>query len=252
MSIGSRDLATRLKPLVDPEAVTRRRRLVFTRPESRALQRIIQTQIEPTNELQDLRRRSSSCSPPKPERQPPTGRRSARVDAASPCPDSHTSPPLAVLGSREKGRDWRQTWRGADRSSARASRGADLARGNRLHVPTAGVRDRNLRGRRPRGAPRRPGRRASGSRRGRQRAVEPAAARSPRDDRAGRSRRLRAHRADARAARRRRRPAPARVRDLRRPATASTCSRSPASSRSRSSSLCTRCSPSPRRIRRTS
>jgi hypothetical protein len=54
MSIGSRDLATRLKPLVDPEAVTRRR-LVFTRPESRALQRIIQTQIEPTNELQNLR-----------------------------------------------------------------------------------------------------------------------------------------------------------------------------------------------------
>ena len=54
-SIGSRDLATRLKPLVDPEAVTRRRRLVFTRPESRALQRIIQTQIEPTDELQDLR-----------------------------------------------------------------------------------------------------------------------------------------------------------------------------------------------------
>jgi len=54
MSIGSRDLATRLKPLVDPAAVTRRR-LVFTRPESRALQRIIQTQLEPTNELQDLR-----------------------------------------------------------------------------------------------------------------------------------------------------------------------------------------------------
>jgi hypothetical protein len=54
-SIGSRDLATRLKPLIAPVATTRRRRLVFTRPESRALQRIIQTQIEPTNELQNLR-----------------------------------------------------------------------------------------------------------------------------------------------------------------------------------------------------
>jgi hypothetical protein len=55
VSVGSRDLATRLKPFVDLEATTRRRRLVFTRPESRALQRVIQTQIEPTNELQDLR-----------------------------------------------------------------------------------------------------------------------------------------------------------------------------------------------------
>lgn len=55
ISIGSRDLATRLKPLVRPVATRRRRRLVFTRPESRALQRVIQTQIEPTNELQDLR-----------------------------------------------------------------------------------------------------------------------------------------------------------------------------------------------------
>ena len=55
MSIGSRDLATRLKPLIAPDAMTRRRRLVFTRPESRALQRIIQTQIEPTDELQNLR-----------------------------------------------------------------------------------------------------------------------------------------------------------------------------------------------------
>ena len=54
MSIGSRDLATRLKALIDPATVTRRR-LVFTRPESRALQRVIQTQIEPTNELHDLR-----------------------------------------------------------------------------------------------------------------------------------------------------------------------------------------------------
>ena len=55
MSIGSRDLATRLKALIAPEAATRRRRLVFTRPESRALQRVIRTQIEPTNELQNLR-----------------------------------------------------------------------------------------------------------------------------------------------------------------------------------------------------
>ena len=56
MSIGSRDLVTRLKPLIDTDAMTqRRRRLVFTRPESRALQRIIQTQIEPTGELQNLR-----------------------------------------------------------------------------------------------------------------------------------------------------------------------------------------------------
>jgi hypothetical protein len=54
-SIGSRDLATRLKPLIDTDAMTQRRRLVFTRPESRALQRIIQTQIEPTDELQNLR-----------------------------------------------------------------------------------------------------------------------------------------------------------------------------------------------------
>jgi hypothetical protein len=54
MSIGSRDLATRLKPLFDADAMTQRR-LVFTRPESRALQRVIQTQIEPTNELQNLR-----------------------------------------------------------------------------------------------------------------------------------------------------------------------------------------------------
>jgi hypothetical protein len=54
-SIGSRDLATRLKALADPSASSRRRRLVFTRPESRALQRIIQNQIEPTDELYDLR-----------------------------------------------------------------------------------------------------------------------------------------------------------------------------------------------------
>jgi hypothetical protein len=54
-SIGSRDLATRLNAMTALETPTRRRRLVFTRPESRALQRLIQTQIEPTHELQDLR-----------------------------------------------------------------------------------------------------------------------------------------------------------------------------------------------------
>ena len=64
---------------------------------------------------------------------------------------------------------------------------------------------------------RRPRHRARRPRRGRERAVEPPAAGRARDDRAGRSRRLRAYRPDARAARRRRRPAPARVRDLRRP-----------------------------------
>jgi hypothetical protein len=53
-SIGSRDLATRLKALAGPEGATRRR-LVFTRPESRALQRLIQTRIEPTTGLQVLR-----------------------------------------------------------------------------------------------------------------------------------------------------------------------------------------------------
>ena len=54
-------------------------------------------------------------------------------------------------------------------------------------------------------------------RRGRQRAVAPAATRAALDDRAVRPRRLRADGADARAARRRRRAAAARVRDLRRP-----------------------------------
>jgi hypothetical protein len=53
-SIGSRDLATRLKGLADP-ATTMRRQLVLTRPESRALQRLIQTQSDTTGELHDLR-----------------------------------------------------------------------------------------------------------------------------------------------------------------------------------------------------
>ena len=101
------------------------------------------------------------------------------------------------------------------------------------------------------GAARGPGHRASRSRRGRQRAVEPAAARS--------------------CSRRSRRPFAATTCAPRgcsggststsscsststgssAAATASTCSRSPAASRSRSSSPCTRCSPSRRRIRRT-
>jgi hypothetical protein len=53
-SIGSRDLATRLRELDDSASLTRRR-LVFSRSESRALQRMIRTQLEPTDELRDLR-----------------------------------------------------------------------------------------------------------------------------------------------------------------------------------------------------
>lgn len=53
-SVGSRDLATRLKGLADP-ALRARRRLVFSRAESRALQRMIQSMLEPTDQLQDLR-----------------------------------------------------------------------------------------------------------------------------------------------------------------------------------------------------
>jgi hypothetical protein len=55
-SIGSRDLATRLRALPDLSPPTAGRyRLVFTRVESRSLQRVIQTRIEPANELKDLR-----------------------------------------------------------------------------------------------------------------------------------------------------------------------------------------------------
>ena len=54
------------------DAMTRRRRLVFTRPESRALQRIIETQIKPTNELQNLLATSSRFSPPNHKRPPLT------------------------------------------------------------------------------------------------------------------------------------------------------------------------------------
>jgi hypothetical protein len=53
-SIGSRDLATRLKALADPVSAPRRR-LVFSRPESRALQRMIQSQFGATEEFHDLR-----------------------------------------------------------------------------------------------------------------------------------------------------------------------------------------------------
>ena len=53
-SIGSRDLATRLKDLAlrSPQL---RRRLVLSRPESRALQRMLETQFEPGDRLLDLR-----------------------------------------------------------------------------------------------------------------------------------------------------------------------------------------------------
>ncbi len=53
-SIGSRDLATRLKNLA-AQAPEGRRRLVFSRPEARALSRMIRTQLEPSDRLLDLR-----------------------------------------------------------------------------------------------------------------------------------------------------------------------------------------------------
>lgn len=53
-SLGSRDLATRLKGLADP-ATRSRRRLVLSRSESRALQRVIQARSELTEQLDDLR-----------------------------------------------------------------------------------------------------------------------------------------------------------------------------------------------------
>jgi hypothetical protein len=49
-SIGSRDLATRLKARVYPSS----RRLVFSRPEARALQRMIQAQPVPSDRLREL------------------------------------------------------------------------------------------------------------------------------------------------------------------------------------------------------
>ena len=53
-SIGSRDLATRLKDLA-LRSPQRRRNLVLSRPESRALQRMIETQFESGDQLFDLR-----------------------------------------------------------------------------------------------------------------------------------------------------------------------------------------------------
>jgi hypothetical protein len=52
-SIGSRDLATRLNDVASQSQV--RRRLVLSRPETRALQRMIETQFESGDRLLDLR-----------------------------------------------------------------------------------------------------------------------------------------------------------------------------------------------------
>jgi len=52
-SVGSRDLATRLKGLADPASGVRRR-LVFSRPELRALQQTIQTLVPPADGLRNL------------------------------------------------------------------------------------------------------------------------------------------------------------------------------------------------------
>ena len=53
-SIGSRDLATRLNDAAR-QAPQLRRRLVLSRPETRALQRVIETQFESGDRLLDLR-----------------------------------------------------------------------------------------------------------------------------------------------------------------------------------------------------
>lgn len=53
-SVGSRDLATRLKEAAGPAAQARRRRLVFSRPESRALLRLIQAQDLPEERFSEL------------------------------------------------------------------------------------------------------------------------------------------------------------------------------------------------------
>ncbi len=53
-SVGSRDLATRLKAVAAPASQPRRRRLVFSRPESRALQRVIESQADPDERLREL------------------------------------------------------------------------------------------------------------------------------------------------------------------------------------------------------
>ena len=52
-SLGSRDLATRLKALADP--ASRPRRLLFSRSESRALQRVIQGRLDSADQLYELR-----------------------------------------------------------------------------------------------------------------------------------------------------------------------------------------------------
>ncbi len=53
-SISSRDLATRLKGLAAPSSQSQRR-LVLSRPESRALQQMIRTQIDSYDRLHELR-----------------------------------------------------------------------------------------------------------------------------------------------------------------------------------------------------
>ena len=53
-SIGSRDLATRLND-VARQSPQMRRRLVLSRPETRALQRMIETQFDSGDRLLDLR-----------------------------------------------------------------------------------------------------------------------------------------------------------------------------------------------------
>jgi hypothetical protein len=53
-SIGSRDLATRLKDLAAQPSQARRR-LVFSRPEVQALRRMIEAQLEPGDRFVELR-----------------------------------------------------------------------------------------------------------------------------------------------------------------------------------------------------
>lgn len=60
-SLGSRDLATRLKGLVEPSGSRAHRRLVFTRSESRALQRVVQGRLESADQFRDLRARLSAA-----------------------------------------------------------------------------------------------------------------------------------------------------------------------------------------------
>jgi hypothetical protein len=60
-SLGSRDLATRLEALVDPSRPRAYRRLVFTRSESRALQRVVQGHLGSADQLRDLRVRLSAA-----------------------------------------------------------------------------------------------------------------------------------------------------------------------------------------------